>query len=126
MSDELVTPNDLRSLIPEWFEPLDESEVREILQHCGPRAQNIGFVRGFYWPRQNSRSRLSVATPREIFYGNSVLIEADSLILCEDVEVVAFIPYAYITAVHLLRDTDASGTRAFDPAEFRQDTVDPN
>ena len=100
-----MQPTDLQSLIPAWFEPMDEAEVRDILAHCGSVAQAQGFVRGFYWPFQGGRSPLSVSTPSKTYYGNAILIEADSLILCSGFDVVAFLPYPYIAAVHLLRDS---------------------
>lgn len=111
-------PNDLRSLIPEWFEQLDESEVREILRRCGPKAGKQGFVRGFYWSFNNARSPLSVSTPSQTYYGNVIIIEADSLILCAGTKVVAFIPYAFITAINLLYDAAPHETAVIKLDEF--------
>lgn len=113
-----MQPTDLRSLIPEWFEPLDDAEVRDILAHCGPVAQSLGFVRGFFWPFKNGRSPLSVSTPSKTYYGNAILIEADSLILCAGSDVVAFLPYPYIAAVHLLRDTVENAPAIVNAEEF--------
>jgi len=113
-----MQPTDLRSLIPAWFEPLDEAEVRDILAHCGSVAQSQGFVRGFYWPFKNGRSPLSVSTPSKTYYGNAILIEADALILCSGSEVVALLPYPYIAAVHLLRDSAESEPAIINAEEF--------